>query len=235
MSDYFVFGDYTSHSDNVLFLSDSIEGASPDFALEKVAGRSGALLRSNNRIDNRKRTLIVYAPTDGYATIEEVENRLLENIAYQRLESTIYPDIYMMAQFDGKATYKKSVGMGAVRASFNFVCKPQKYLKSGETAQTIADGGSLVNPTRFPAKPLLYVEGVGEIGIGSYTVELLESLEDCVIDCEFGHAYNSETLASYNDKVRFTGGYPQLNIGTTGFTLASGITSFQVVPRWWKL
>lgn len=234
MSDFFVFGDYTSHSDNLLLLSDMIEGATPEYSLEKIAGRSGDLLRSNNRYSNRKRELIVYAPTNGHETIEEVENRLLDSIAYRRLESTFFPDVYMMAQFDGNATYKVSAGRSAERATFTFVCKPQKYLLSGETPVVAEDGSQLVNPTRFTASPILYVEGEGLITIGSYSVEVLEAVENMVVDCELGHAYNSVTLESYNNKVRFTNGYPKLGIGTTGINIDSGIT-LSIVPRWWKL
>jgi phage-related protein len=59
-------------------------------------------------------------------------------------------------------------------SQFNLVfdCKPQRWLMSGETEITVADGEEITNPTMFESSPLLEVEGYGTIGFNDYAIEL---------------------------------------------------------------
>jgi len=54
---------------------------------------------------------------------------------------------------------------------------PQRWLKSGETAVSVASGGTITNPTLFESHPLLQVWGYGDIGINDDTV----TIDDAVI------------------------------------------------------
>jgi phage-related protein len=53
-----------------------------------------------------------------------------------------------------------------------FDCKPQRWLTSGETAVSVADGGTLDNPTLFESEPLLAVEGYGNINFNGYDIDI---------------------------------------------------------------
>ena len=53
-----------------------------------------------------------------------------------------------------------------------FECKPQRFLTSGETAVTVANNGTVTNPTLFDSEPLLAVKGYGTIGFNGYEIEL---------------------------------------------------------------
>lgn len=235
MSEYFVFGGISSLDYNVLLLADDTEGTSYEYETIAVAGRSGDLHRGKKRYKNKDRKIVVYTATNGEQRISELNAALLAVTDYQRLQSTIHPDWYMMGQYDGNIKPKKSAGYIAARVELTFDCKPQKYLVSGDTEVTLTDGGTITNPTLYPAKPILYVTGDGSFSIGRYTIQVLEDLDDLVIDCDMETAYSSEDGTNYNDKIRvFDNDFLSIVSGENAVEIDSGMT-VTVLPRWWTL
>ena len=114
-----------------------------------------------------------------------------------------------------------------------FERKAQRYLKSGETVQTFTAAGSITNPTRFDAQPLLRVYGAGNVGIGARSFTITNADEYTDIDCERMDCFNG--VEPRNEYVQFTGHlFPVLPSGVTQLTF-SGVTSIEVTPRWWRL
>ena len=70
--------------------------------------------------------------------------------------------------FDPEVSAKNDVG----KFDIVFNCKPQRFLTSGSTKTTLTANGTITNPTRFAARPLLEVNGYGAIDINGETVSI---------------------------------------------------------------
>lgn len=172
-----------------------------------------------------------------------------------RLEDTYAPDVFRMAHIDGSLD---TVLMGAsgrsVKFRLNFVCQPEKWLKTGERAIRLDDDGSytwLHNPTGLETYPKLVVNPAngctleflrpdpdGTIYHDPYcTIEVAQPFSDraIVIDGRTTEAWFLEGGLSANTLVTFTG-RPLLNKEPTlvALTDADG-ASVDVIPRWWRL
>lgn len=89
------------------------------------------------------------------------------------------------------------------------------------------------NPTEFPSKPVIEVEGNGTLYIGNVAITI-GGTSHTVIDCETMEAYDGYT--SKNSDISISSiDFPVLDAGKTGLILGDGITSVTVTPRWWKI
>lgn len=89
------------------------------------------------------------------------------------------------------------------------------------------------NPTQFPSKPVIEVEGNGTLYIGNVAITI-GGTSHTVIDCETMEAYDGYT--SKNSDISISSiDFPVLDAGKTGLVLGDGITSVTVTPRWWKI
>ena len=142
-----------------------------------IPGRNGAFSLDNGNFENIeiKYTCAMSAdtPADFNDAISDLRNMLASRIGYKRLEDEINTSEYRMAVYKGGLevpTMNKKTGTFDVV----FDCKPQRFLKSGETAVSVADGGTITNPTLFDARPMLEVYGYGDININNETVSIMD-------------------------------------------------------------
>lgn len=133
-----------------------------------IPGRNGAFSLDNGNFENIeiKYTCAMSAdtPADFNDAISDLRNMLASRIGYKRLEDEINTSEYRMAVYKGGLevpTMNKKTGTFDVV----FDCKPQRFLKSGETAVSVADGGTITNPTLFDSRPMLEIDGYGTISI----------------------------------------------------------------------
>lgn len=140
-----------------------------------IPGRSGAFALDKGRFENVEVTypagIFADNETDFANAISDFRNYLCSRKGYCRLVDEYNPEEYRMA------IYKSGLEVTPAQlkaGEFNIVfdCKPQRYLMSGETEITVADGEEITNPTRFESSPLLKVEGYGTIGFNDYAIEL---------------------------------------------------------------
>ena len=118
------------------------------------------------------------------------------------------------------------------KAKMKIDCKPFRYYFSGETAVTIASGGTLTNPSDVEAYPLIKVtgKGAGTLTIGA-VVMTFKALDDyLMIDCAEQNIYRqlSENRNSYVE----LGLFPTLLEGTNTVSFSGGITGCEITPRW---
>ena len=152
----------------------------PERAVEQVdiPGRNGAFLMDLGRFENIEVTYPCGIPgddqTDFAEKISEFRNAILSKRGYQRLTDEYNPSEYRMASYvsgmEVEAVEGQQGTVGEFELTFN--CKPQRWLTSGETAVTVADGDTLTNPTLFDSEPLLEVEGGGTVRFNGYTITL---------------------------------------------------------------
>lgn len=95
---------------------------------------------------------------------------------YCKLEDSYNPDWYRMATYHESNTIENILDGGG-KFTVHFDCKPQKWLKSGETLSPIASGATITNPTGNIAEPIIYLTstGDGSFTIGDYTIEVKKS------------------------------------------------------------
>lgn len=133
-----------------------------------IAGRNGAFVLDKGSFLNIEVTypasIACDNETDFAEAVSDLRNLLCSKVGYVRLEDDYNPNEYRLAIY--KSGLEVSHDM-LIAGEFDIVfeCKPQRFLKSGETAISVTSGNTITNPTRFDAKPLLEIDGYGEFSI----------------------------------------------------------------------
>lgn len=145
-----------------------------DVEMIKIPGRNGEFALDNGRFENIEVTYPAGIFADNEAdfaeAISDFRNFLASRVGYCRLEDEYNPNEYRMA------VYKSGLNVDPAKLeagefSITFDCKPQRWLKDGETAVTMASGDTLTNPTLFESSPLLETAGSGTIAFNDYEIE----------------------------------------------------------------
>lgn len=128
-----------------------------------VPGRNGSIIFQQDAWEDVNRSYKVWLAEDANDTLVEkvdaFEAWLNSQNGYVRLEDNFEPDIFRLAYYSGGDGFSNSLTQYG-EATINFTCRPERFLKSGETPITIqmASGGygylALDNPTKYASKPL---------------------------------------------------------------------------------
>ena len=134
----------------------------------EIAGRNGSFALDKGKFENIEVTYRVGIVDDSEADfadrVSDFRNWLCSKVGYCRLEDEYNPNEYRMAVYASGMELEHDL-LIAGEAEITFNCKPQRWLTSGETDVSVADGGTIDNPTLFEASPLLMVWGYGNINI----------------------------------------------------------------------
>lgn len=139
-----------------------------DVEMISIPGRDGEYALDHGRFNNIE---ITYPSgmgdndqTNFAQRVSDLRNQLASRVGYKRLEDEYNPDEYRMA------IYKSGLEVSPVQYSragqfdIIFDCKPQRFLKSGETATSKARNSTINNPTLFDSHPLLQFNSNGSDG-----------------------------------------------------------------------
>lgn len=188
----------TSSSAYSMFITEAATYNVPERAVEMldVPGRNGAYALDLGKFENVEVTYHVVVHKDTNANFQtelsDVRNWLASKVGYQRLTDDYNSGVYRMAIFKGGLETSEAFVNGA-EFDIVFECKPQRWLTSGETAVTVADGGTMDNPTPFEAEPLLAVKGYGTIGFNGFEIEINNEVMGDVIVAEADDVYRPTT------------------------------------------
>ena len=207
-----------------------------DYEVTHVPGRNGDIVIDQGSWQNvsRKYNLAMDA---GKISYTEVASKLVQWLhsasGYARLEDSYEPDFYRMAMYKDSGSIT-NIYNKAGQIEVEFTCKPQRYFKSGEVADIFTASTEYRNPTDFPAKPLIKIHGSGPgtVGIGKYTVTINDIIDGMIVDSEQQDTYKDQM--NCNSKVHILE-YPKLVAGNNAITLSGGVTSIEIIPRWWTL
>ena len=209
----------------------------PERALTEteIAGRNGALVQYDGNWQNYTQEYEVYISAEKTGLVRAaraVAEWLSAPVGYQRLEDSYEPDVYRMAYYAGGQDIESILNRFG-RATIEFVCKPQRFLKSGEAPKTFTEAGTLTNITRMDALPVITVYGTGgTVTVNDTTVEISEIEDYVVLDCELMDAYKgNENRNPYVSAADF----PVLVSGINNISFSGGITSLEIVPHWWTI
>ena len=124
-----------------------------------VPGRDGDIAIDQGRFENIEVKYTVINKEDSLSDfstkLSGFRNAICALRGYQRLEDTFHPNEFRMAIFIDEFEVKPIEYATASEFEITFNCQPFRYLTSGEAEQTIADGGTITNPTLFGSKPLV--------------------------------------------------------------------------------
>lgn len=198
-----------------------------------VPGRSGDVISAAECWENVKMGYDVYLSAEKIR-LPAAANKVIAWLSapgYHALADDYDADCFRMATYDGDASIQNYENMfGRFRIEFD--CWPQRFLTSGAEAVSVAQGGVLVNPSIYPAEPLIVVQGSGS---GTLTVNGMSlSLSDCngvTLDCRDRECWRG--VSNLNSGV--SGSWPRLTAGENSIQWSGGITAVRVTPRWWVL
>lgn len=172
----FTFGGVNSRAYGVYITGEGVFNA-PERNVEmiEIPGRNGAYALDKGNFNNIEVTYPASIATDNATdfaqAVSDLRNLLCSKVGYVRLEDDYNTGEYRMAIY--KSGLEVSHDM-LIAGEFDIVfeCKPQRFLKSGETAISVTSGDTITNPTLFDAKPLIEIYGYGDIGINSDTLSV---------------------------------------------------------------
>lgn len=208
------------------------------YEVTHIPGRNGDLVMDTKTYENVTReydvSIATYDKVAFSTKMAKVVEWLHSASGYARLEDTYDPDVYRLAYFKNELDIN-NIYNAAGRTTLKFVCKPQRYLKTGEIPVTFTTSGQLNNETIHEAFPLLNIvtdNTEGTISIGNYSFEILEGAgTNITIDCELQDAwYEAENK---NNFIVLNGDYPRIEPGTQTISFTGGVVSVEVTPRWW--
>lgn len=203
-----------------------------DMSSTHIPGRNGDLVIDNNCYKNVTRS---YSLAKGYTTVKHhVPNAtaILEwltsaNGDYVRLEDSYDPTVYRMARFYSSGSFTDYYDQ-ALAISVSFECKPQRFLKEGDTATKTAGAiAHAVNPSHYDSLPLIRVDGIPNSISNVMMLSVLNSDDDVVanismtdiehqtvcIDSDAQNCYDDE--GNINEKIGLNGNdFPTFGTGT---------------------
>ena len=159
---------------------------------------------------------------------------------YARLEDSYEPEYYRMAVYKDEGELYDYYNT-ATTLEVTFVCKPERWLKSGEYEQQIQSGKKLYNPTRFRAKPIIKfttapnVAATINVGNTTITFKALDSAKNIIIDCENYECYSDDHKLYNSQLVLNSGAFPYLEGSCDTIITYANANNFSIQPRWWTL
>lgn len=207
-----------------------------------IPGRHGAFIVDAGEFENVEIPYPAWIAR-GFAELYEQFERMLalHTDKYYRLEDDYHPDYYRMARIVPGIAPEPGTLNRSGHFTVLFDCKPQKWLKSGESTIKILAGEmiSLFNPTKYDAKPLITIPQEAEIAFSSeeggvsrlytypspYTPDI-----DIVFDADIEEA-NDVYGFSVNQSVSQTGAI----VIKPGQNYIQASKDVKIVPRWYVI
>ena len=115
-----------------------------------------------------------------------------------------------------------------------FRCQPFRYEATPCADIVYTQPGEIVNPGNVDARPLIRVEGSGDVMVQAGMGAFLYGLEDgIIIDSEMEDCLTLDGANLLNDKL--DGEFPRIPPGTWQVTWTGNVTRVTITPRWrWR-
>lgn len=221
----------------------SYEFPEREYQAVNIPGRNGDLVLDKGSYRNVERTYSFAKIFQNGETFIDQANKIIAWLnsakGYARLQDTYEPQYYRMAYYSNPGNLSNFYDT-ATLLDVTFICKPERWLISGEEFVTKTTGQTITNETDYDSNPVIKVNvnanTTATVAIGDYSMTIgpFESATEITIDCENKECYSGNTLL--NSKVSLSNGkFPVLpGKAETTITLTN-VSSFQIQPRWWTL
>lgn len=210
-----------------------------DITMATIPGRNGDLVIDNGRFKNINVTYPVFIHRDFSNNAMKARAWLRGDTGYKRLEDEYDLDCFRLGVFTGPLDFDMKFLNRAGEAYLTFNCKPQRFLKSGETAIRMSSPDTLHNFTLFDAQPIItvYGSGSGQLTVSGCTVEIKSMTDQITLDCERMDAYRKVGDGASENKNGsiYAPEFPVLKPGDNTISWTGGVTAVDIIPRWWTL
>lgn len=198
-----------------------------------VAGRDGDLHITDGTYKQRTANALCYAldDTDVSAKMQSIMAFLFGDMGMKKLSTD---DVYYwraLVTSAGALTPRMRL-LNVFNIAFS--CEPFRYLKVGDTTVTLESGGTIINPTMFPSKPLVYLtlSASGTLTVNSvvYSFNAPETTVTAILDCETMDLRGTEGT---NLNSLFIGkDFPNFRAGENTVSWSGGVSVTSITPHW---
>lgn len=227
-------------TDMHLHIENDISFSSPEADIEfvEVLGRDGELAINNNRLKGVPFSIPVRLKLPPNISVNDMSTKISEwlktDIGWYPLRFSGSEEYEYIAicyeQFDISETLK-NYG----RTVINFRLKPYKR-KIGVTDIDIENGGVIINQIKRASKPLIRVEGTGDITLQNNGTDwlVLTSVEDYIhIDSEAMSVWRETGRRQFTKmNSTLTPMFPLLESGENKITWTGNVSKVLIDPRW---
>lgn len=210
-----------------------------DYESVHVPGRNGDIIMSKGSYKNviRQYDISFGSMVKKFPEMARKVSEWLHSASnYARLEDSYEPDFYRLAFYTSSLEMENVLFHGG-RATIEFNCKPQRFFKMGDKILkfTSQSGNVLMNPSTFTALPIITVYGSGQgvININGYVVGISNIDGYITINCDIQDCYKG--LTNKNNVVTLDQDFPKLDQKENKLSFSGGVTSVEVIPKWWVL
>lgn len=208
-----------------------------DVDLIEIPGRDGEVAVSNNRLKGVNFALPVRLNLPDRIDVNRQATKINEwlkaDIGWHTLKFSGEPKYEYTAicyeQFDIVETLKNHG-----RAVISFRLKPYKRRVGSRTIK-VENGMILVNPEKRTSKPLINIEGNGDMVIQNNNKDwlIINNVENYItIDSELMSIYKDDTSQFDKMNGELVPLFPLLKSGDNAITWAGNITNLEIEPRW---
>lgn len=216
-----------------------------DVTTFQIAGRNGDFFVDNGRWNNIEVTYPCFVA--GFSAQEQyIRNVFGYPLTNYKILQDSYDETHIrLARPVGGIVFEPIRGDFA-NFELTFDCDPRRFLLSGQDATEIDGSVTITNPTRFEARPLIYIEDVSEgteisviDGNGKeYTLTALDNFTGPLeIDSERQDivAYVDDVPTNMNSLFALPDGFPLLTQHGSQITITGTYGYAEITPRWWEL
>lgn len=206
-----------------------------DYEVTHIPGRNGDIYVDKGSYKNVPRSydIAIGDENKDFTIMANFISEWLNSASgYAKLEDSYELEYYRLAVYKSGGTIE-NILQHAGRITVAFDCKPQRFLKSGDIPVIVRTTSKLRNPTGFESLPIIKVNGSGKgnLRIGDYVITISNISSYLTIDSELQDAYKGTT--NCNSLVTLSNGFPKLIKGENEISFSGGITSVEVIPKWW--
>lgn len=235
MMNYLTFAGRASYEFGVLISGEGTYNAPErNVTMQEIAGKNGAVMFDHGNFKNMTVKYPAFIRENLPDKARDFLNYMGSFKTYQRLEDTLNPYEFRLARFITNPAitthgYKNRGG----KFTLEFDCKPQRFLKDGETPISYTANGKILNRTLYDAMPFLRIYGTGNgtVSIADTTITLTGIDTYIDIDCELMDAFKNGV--NQNSKVAFSDDFVTIPSGEHGISFTGSVTGVDVTPRWW--
>lgn len=172
MSGYFVFGDVDTRDYEGVYVAFDDVDTTPKRVYEEIEipARNGLFYLDKGRYEDVEHVYHVISLTKENGS--NLINALASKIGHHRLEDSFNSDEYYEAVFTSGAELNITSEREKNTFKVTFTRKPQRFLKTGETAVSVANNGTITNPTRFDSQPTIITNGYGNFSVNEQPVNI---------------------------------------------------------------
>lgn len=207
-----------------------------DIEFVEVIGRNGELAIDNDRLKSGQISFPVKLELTNQ-TVEEathkISNWLKNDIGWHELYYSEMPEYTFEAiSFESFSVNRTLKNRG--KTVLNFKVKPIKNLKADQDID-LTKGTTLFNPESRVAKPLIFVEGSGDVTIQNNDKDWLilrDVVDEITVDSEMMSVYKNDR-PEFNKMVgTLVPLFPELTPGENEITWTGNVSKITIRPRW---